>query len=203
MAGNSNSKIEQVIDDLERFIDNCKFQALSSTKIIVNKEEVDEYIRQLRMNTPDEIKRYERIIANRDDIISDAKNKAQALIDKANEQSAQMLDQNAIMQQAYAESDEIVNQAVAQAQQILDQAMNEANSLKESAVEYVDSIMASVQDVMRDGMGKAQRSFDDMMGALESTGELLGENRRELREGPSEPPAPTVTVPEVQDVQAE
>jgi len=201
MAGNSNSKIEQVIDDLEIFIDNCKFQALSSTKIIVNKEEIDEYIRQLRMNTPDEIKRYERIIANRDDIISDAKNKAQALIDKANEQSAQMLDENEIMQQAYAESNEIVEQAIAQAQQILDQAMNEANNLKESAVEYVDSIMANVQDVMRDGMNKAQRSFDDMMGALENTGELLGENRRELREGPSEEPAPVVSIPEPEAVQ--
>ncbi len=182
----SNSKIEQVIDDLERFIDNCKFQALSSTKIIVNKEDVDEFIRQLRMNTPDEIKRYEKIIANRDAILNDAKKKAEALIDAANAQSNEMLNENEIMQQAYEQANEIVELATNQAQDILDQAVMQANGLKESAVSYVDSVMANVQDIMRDGMNKTQKYYEDMMGALEQTGEMLAENRNELHEAPAE-----------------
>ena len=40
-----SSKIEQLIDGIEKFIDSCKFQPLSSTKIIVNKEEMDELLR--------------------------------------------------------------------------------------------------------------------------------------------------------------
>ena len=37
-----SSRIEQLIDEIEEYIDNCKYQPLSNTKIIVNKEEIDE-----------------------------------------------------------------------------------------------------------------------------------------------------------------
>ena len=37
-----SSRIEQLIDEIEEYIDNCKPQAFSSTKIIVNKDEIDE-----------------------------------------------------------------------------------------------------------------------------------------------------------------
>ena len=36
-----SSKMEQIIEEIEEYIDGCKFQPLSSTKIIVNKEELE------------------------------------------------------------------------------------------------------------------------------------------------------------------
>ena len=56
-----SSRIEQIIEEIEEYIDSCKFQPLSSTKIVVNKEELEELLRELRMKTPDEIKRYQKI----------------------------------------------------------------------------------------------------------------------------------------------
>ena len=50
-----SSRIEQIIDDIEEFIDSCKYQPLSNTKIIVNRDEIDELIKELRLKTPDEI----------------------------------------------------------------------------------------------------------------------------------------------------
>ena len=44
-----SSRIEQLIDEIEEYIDSCKYQALSNTKIIVNKEEIDELLRELRL----------------------------------------------------------------------------------------------------------------------------------------------------------
>ena len=38
-----SSKMEQIIEEIEEYIDGCKFQPLSNTKIIVNKEELEEY----------------------------------------------------------------------------------------------------------------------------------------------------------------
>ena len=35
------SRIEQLINEIEEYIDSCKFQPLSTSKIIVNKEELD------------------------------------------------------------------------------------------------------------------------------------------------------------------
>ena len=54
-----SSRIEQIIEEIEEYIDSCKFQPLSTTKIIVNKDQIDELLRELRMKTPDEIKRYQ------------------------------------------------------------------------------------------------------------------------------------------------
>jgi len=59
----SSSKIEQQIDAIEDYIDNCKFQAFSKTNIIVDKDELDELLEELRNRTPEEIKSYRRIIA--------------------------------------------------------------------------------------------------------------------------------------------
>ena len=67
-----SSRIEQIIDEIDEFIESCKFQPLSATKIIVNKEEIEELLRELRLKTPDEIKRYQKIISNKDAILEDA-----------------------------------------------------------------------------------------------------------------------------------
>jgi hypothetical protein len=50
-----SSKMEQIIEEIEEYIDGCKFQPLSSTKIIVNKEELEELIAELRAKTPEEV----------------------------------------------------------------------------------------------------------------------------------------------------
>ncbi len=75
-----SSRIEQIIEEIEEYIDSCKFQPLSTTKIIVNKEEIGELLRELRLKTPDEIKRYQKIISNKDAILEDAQAKADGMI---------------------------------------------------------------------------------------------------------------------------
>ena len=50
-----SSKIDQIIEEIEDYIESCKFQPLSSTKIIVNKEEINELIAELRQRTPEEV----------------------------------------------------------------------------------------------------------------------------------------------------
>ena len=75
-----SSRIEQIIQEIEEYVDSCKFQPLSTTKIVVNKEEIEEYLRELRLKTPDEIKRYQKIISNKDAIIEDAQANADSLI---------------------------------------------------------------------------------------------------------------------------
>ena len=43
-----SSRMEQIIEEIEEYIDSCKFQPLSSTKILVNKEELEELLRQIK-----------------------------------------------------------------------------------------------------------------------------------------------------------
>ena len=57
------SRIEQIIEEIEEYIDGCKPQTFSSSKIIVNREEMEELLNELRIKTPEEIKRYQKIIS--------------------------------------------------------------------------------------------------------------------------------------------
>ncbi|CBK74584.1 hypothetical protein CIY_18550 [Butyrivibrio fibrisolvens 16/4] len=50
------SKIEDIIDEIEAYIDDCKPTAFSTSKIIVNRDELESLIQELRTKTPDEIK---------------------------------------------------------------------------------------------------------------------------------------------------
>ena len=65
-----------ILQKIEEFIESCKYQPLSTRKIVVDKEEISEYLRELRLKTPDEIKRYQKIISNKDAILEDAQAKA-------------------------------------------------------------------------------------------------------------------------------
>jgi len=122
------SRIEQLIGEIEEYIDSCKFQPLSTTKIIVNKEELDELLVELRLRIPDEIKQYQKIISNKDAILADAQNKADAIIAEAQAKAREMVEQSEVMQSAYAQANETVNNANQQAQEILDAATNDATA---------------------------------------------------------------------------
>ena len=85
-----SSRIEQVIEEIEEYIEGCKYQTLSNTKIIVNKEELEELLTELRLRTPDEIKRYQKIISNKEAILADAKSKAESIVAQAQVQNTEL-----------------------------------------------------------------------------------------------------------------
>lgn len=125
-----SSRIEQLIDEIEGYIDNCKYKAFSTDVIMVNKAEIDELIRELRIKTPEEIKRYQKIIMNKEAILNDAKKKAEELLNNVAVQTNELISEHQIMRQAYAQANEIVETATHQAQEILDNATIEANNVR-------------------------------------------------------------------------
>ena len=114
------SRIEQIITEIEDYIDSCKFQPLSNTKILVNKEEIEELLVELRLRIPEEIKKYQKIISNQDAILQEARSQADAMVAEATAQTNELVNEHEIMQRAYAEANSIIEQANAQAQQIVD-----------------------------------------------------------------------------------
>lgn len=105
------SKIEQLIGEIEEFIDGCKLQPFSSTKIVVDKAQLEDLLVELRHRTPDEIKKYQKILNNKDAIINDAKQQAEAIISAANVQTSEMVNQSEITKRVYARANEIITQA--------------------------------------------------------------------------------------------
>ena len=197
------SRIEQLIDEIETYIDNCKPQPLSQTKIVVNKEEIDELLRELRSKTPEEIKKYQKIISNKEAILNDARKKAEDIVNQATIKTHELINEHEIMQQAYAQANEVVSQAAMQAKEILDNATVEANNMKAAAVQYTDQLLAGIEDVITQSIDATNKSNeeiiesikqssinmvkdittsnDNVLTALTQYGEVVKSNRDDLR----------------------
>lgn len=175
-----SSKIEQVISEIEDFIADCKYQTFSNTNIIVDKEKMDELLRDLRMRTPDEIKRYQKIISNKEAILQDAREKADAMLSMAQAETDRMVDENEIMQQAYAQAGEVVKQASEQAQHIVDMATVEANNIKQSAMEYTFGQLSTLQGIIEHSIGTAEAKYGDLITRLRECEAIISQNRSQL-----------------------
>ena len=99
-----SSKMEQIIEEIEDYIDGCKPSPISRNKILVNREQLEELLSELRTKTPEEVKRYQKIISNKEAILADAQAKADQIIAQAQIQTNELVSEHQIMQQAYADS---------------------------------------------------------------------------------------------------
>ena len=174
------SRIEQLIEEIEEYIDGCKFQPLSNTKILVNKEELEELLVELRLRIPDEIKRYQKIISNQDVILNEARAQADAMIQEANAQTNELVNEHEIMQRAYATANQVVEQANAQAQEIVDAAANDAYNIRQNAMQYTDDMLNRLQNIIAHSMEGAQGRFDAFLSSMQSSYDIVTNNRNEL-----------------------
>ena len=181
-----SSKIEQIISEIEEYINGCKFQPLSNSKIIVNKDEITELLTELRYKTPDEIKRYQKIISNQEAILANAQAKADAIIAEAKVHTDELISEHQIMQQAYARANEIVMAATNQAQEILDSATEDANGIRIAAISYTDDMLKNLQEIIEHTMNSSQSRFDGLMQSLKGYYDIVNANRAELSQSDEE-----------------
>ena len=177
----SNSRIEQIIEEIEDYIDSCKGPLFGGgDKIVVDRERMEELLRELRMKTPEEIKRYQKILANKDAILADAQQKAEAIIAQANIQNQELVNEHEIMQQAYAQANEIVTQATAQAQEILDNATMDANTIRVGAIQYTDDLLANAESIIGHTLDSYTTKYDGLINSLQECYDTVRSNRSEL-----------------------
>ena len=174
------SRIEQIITEIEDYIDSCKFQPLSNTKILVNKEEIEELLVELRLRIPEEIKKYQKIISNQDAILQEARSQADAMVAEATAQTNELVNEHEIMQRAYEAANQVIEDANNQAQTIVDAAVRDADNIRQGAVQYTQDMLKSVENIINHTMEGAQGRFDSFMSSLKSSYDIVSANRAEL-----------------------
>ena len=199
-----SSKIEQMIDEIEEYIEGCRYQPLSNSKILVNKEEILDLLAELRRRAPDEIRRYQKIISNKEAILADAKTKAEAIINQAEVQTTALVSEHQIMQQAYNQANEVVSFASNQAQDIVDAASNDAYDIRMNAIYYTDDVLKSLEDIIGNALETTKARTDNLLNSLQGCYEMVSVNRAELnatqKAEDQQPPAQACALPFCQRV---
>ena len=143
-------------------------------------KEMMELIAELRQRTPEEVKRYQKMISNKEAILADAHAKAETIISQAQFQKNELVKEHEIMQQAYAQ----VSIAQRQAQEIMDQATNDANEIRLGAIGYADSLLNSIEELLNGSQSIFKTNFAQLSANMERMLEIVSANRAEL--APSE-----------------
>ena len=206
------SKIEDIIDEIEAYIDDCKPSAFSTSKIIVNKDEIESLLQELRTKTPDEIRKYQRMIANREQILADARAKADEIISQAQIQTNELVSEHQIMQQAYAQANEVILIAQKNAQEKIDRATEDANNIRMGAIAYTDELLANIQTILANSIETTRTRTDSFLSTMQVYLDTVDANRASLvpdslNDGTTDPasslePSADVSVPEEPRVEA-
>lgn len=174
------SRIEQSIEDIYEFIESCRPQPLSNSKVIVPKDELYDLLDELRLRTPDEIKRYRKILQNREAIMADAEEKAAGIIEETKKRSEALVNDSEIMQQAFEQANQVVTQATEEARRILEEANAEAEQIRVGALSYTNDLLKNAQQALTTAYEGAMNHYQGLTQMLKESLTVVENNRAEL-----------------------
>lgn len=174
------SRIEQAIDEIYNYVEGCKPSKLTPSKVVVDREQLYDLLDELRLCAPEEIKRYQKIIHNREGILNEAQQKAEDMLAQAQNQTAQILDQSEIVQTAYQKAEDIMRQATEQAQALLNQADAESTQMRRSALLYTNDLLNEAQQHIEESLREMDNKSRMLSSAMKNGIQLIKSNKEEI-----------------------
>ena len=174
------SKIEQTIEDIYKYLETCKPSKFYANKVSVDKDELMDLLEELRLSAPDEIRRYQKVITNRDDILNEAQKRAETMLSQAQAKTNQLLDESEIMQAAYARAEEIMRQANEEATMMLEQAAKDSDEMRRGALAYTNDLLSDAKMHIQQGLRESEEAHKRYQEALKQTVSIIDGNQNEL-----------------------
>lgn len=140
-----------ILETLEDLVEKSVSVPFSG-KCMVDKEEILEIIKEIRLKLPDDIKQAKWVKEERQRILLEAQKEANNIIKDAENQISALVDEHEITKKAYEQSNGIISNA-----------QKNAREIRLGTREYADGILNKVEEI------------------LEETLQVIKENRKELK----------------------
>jgi len=115
--------ILQLIDRLEELFNESKAVPFTHN-VVVDEDRMLELIDQMRIAIPDEVKKAQQLIAQRDRVMAQAQEEANRTLALAREKADQLVQKDSIMADAQRRADQVKAQALAEADNVRAEADN-------------------------------------------------------------------------------
>jgi len=102
--------ILHLVDRLEELLNQSR-PFLFTHNVIVDEDRMLDIIDQMRVAIPEEVKKAQQLLAQRDRVLAQAQEEANRTLSIAREKSEQLVERDAIVQAAQARADQIVSQS--------------------------------------------------------------------------------------------
>ena len=172
--------IEEMISEIEIFIDNCKYQPLSSSKIVVPKDDLEQMLNELKLKLPNEIERCKKIMRNKEAILADARTRADSIITESVAEANKLVDQSQIVELANIRANEILDMARSQADQIVNEANADANEIRLGSMYYTKDKLTEVSNYINATLEAEKTNYDNLIQSLQSNLDIVLNNTNEI-----------------------
>ncbi len=151
--------VNELLDTIEDALEESAGMPLSGGKRIVDVGQIRDYLDEVRVNLPVELRQAQSIVSDRGQLIDSANAQAQAIIRKA-EDRARVLVSEA----------EIVKAAQQRASEILSAAQSEARALRQSTTDYCDNMLKTTEEAMAENAAQVRSLRANLRQSRQSRG---------------------------------
>lgn len=131
-------EILAVLETLEDLVEKSVSVPFSG-KCLVDKEEILEIIKEVRLKLPDDIKQAKWVKEERQRILMEAQKEANNLVKDAESKISSLVDEHEITKKAYEQANEIISGA-----------QKNAREIRLGTKEYADSVLNKVEEILSD-----------------------------------------------------
>lgn len=137
--------LEELLEQFDDILDNG-FK-VPGKKTLIDADKLRAVVDEIRLNIPAEIKQAKGIVADRADIITNAKREADGIIRNAEEKAMQIVAQ-----------EEIVKMSQAKAAEIISTAQAKSREMRKAAQDFVDDIMRRADEGLTANLGEVRKT---------------------------------------------
>jgi F0F1-type ATP synthase membrane subunit b/b' len=144
--------ILHLVDRLEELFNESRSIPFTHS-VIVDEDRMLDLIDQMRVSIPEEIKKSQQLLAQRDRVMAQAQEEANRTLALAREKGEQLLERDSIVQSAQARADQIINQA-----------KMEVEATKTEADDYVLNTLSKLEIELERSLTQVRNGIRTMSG---------------------------------------
>ena len=143
-------EIFTLLETLEDILERSK-KVPFTEKVVLNKEEFLEIIKEIRLKLPDELKQAKWVKEERQRIIEEANKEAEDVVKEAENRIISMIDEHEITKKAYEQKAEIIEAANEMSREI-------SNGTKQ----YADNVLQGIEVALEDALKIIQNNRKEL-----------------------------------------
>ena len=143
-------EIFTLLESLEEMLEESK-KIPFSTKVILDREEVLDTIKEIRLKLPEELKQAKWVKEERERILLEAQKEADGIVKEAENRIISMIDEHEITRKAYEQKAEIIETA------------NEmSREISKGTKEYADNMLLSIETTLEEALKVIQNNRKEL-----------------------------------------
>ena len=173
-------RVSHLIDEADEMLDN-KFH-VGSYCVFMNTDDIQDILSKIRAILPEEIKTAEMIIKRRDDIYTEAQNRAERIISEAQNTAASILSESELIRAVREKAAKIQEQVKESCEEMKNKALQEAESIRRAAYQEEIQKREGAQNYAEQTLTNLEKSIEMIHREIKNGQEYLAQQKDQTRE---------------------